>query len=143
MKTLVVLPAALVLLAGSLAAQETKPVPKDSVRVFVPGCSKGLIFTAARHTEDEPGGPVIPEGMHLRMSGPKTVLAEIKSHEGSRIEITGLMKKGQIGQDGVRIAPGVRVSGGPSGGALPNPSAGQTIIDVEGWRRLAGNCPSR
>jgi hypothetical protein len=143
MKTFVVLPAALVLLAGSLAAQETKPVPKDSVRVFVPGCSKGLIFTAARHTEDEPGGPVIPEGMHLRMSGPKTVLAEIKSHEGSRIEITGLMKKGQIGQDGVRIAPGVRVSGGPSGGALPNPGAGQTIIDVEGWRRLAGNCPSR
>jgi hypothetical protein len=32
---------------GMLAAQESKPVPKDSVRVFVPGCSKGRIFTAA------------------------------------------------------------------------------------------------
>src|SRR5262245_43371691 len=138
-----ILLATIVLPIGSMAAQETKPVPKDSVRVFVPGCSKGRIFTAARHREDEPGGPVVPEGMHLRMAGPKTLLDEIKSHEGSRIELTGLMKKGQIGQDGVRIAPGVRVSGGPSGGALPNPAAGQMMIDVEGWRQLAGNCPSR
>jgi len=44
-------------------------VPKDSVRVFIPGCSKGYIFTAGRPTQDEPGSVDIPEGMHLRMNG--------------------------------------------------------------------------
>src|SRR4051812_36090455 len=46
------------LLSAPLGAQEKKPVPKDSVRVFVPGCSKGLIFTAGERTEDAPGAPV-------------------------------------------------------------------------------------
>src|SRR4051794_13129319 len=78
------------LLNAPMGAQEAKPVPKDSVRVFVPGCSKGLIFTAGERTEDAPGAPV-PVGMHLRMKGSKDLMAEIKGHEGSRIEITGLM----------------------------------------------------
>src|SRR5262249_4177841 len=81
--------------------------------------------------------------MHLRMSGPKAMIAEIKRHEGSRIEITGLMKKGQIGQDGVGVGSGVRITGGPSGGGLPDPGAGQMMIDVEGWRRLPRDCRSR
>ena len=132
------------MLGAPLGAQEKKPVPKDSVRVFVPGCSKGMIFTAGARTEDAPGAPV-PEGMHLRMSGPKEVIAEIKAHEGSRIEITGLMKKSQQGQ-GVSIGGGVRVSAGPSGpsGSMgPSPGGSQNVIDVEGWRRVEGVCPSR
>jgi hypothetical protein len=132
------------MLGGPLGAQERKPVPKDSVRVFVPGCSKGMIFTAGARTEDSPGAPV-PEGMHLRMSGPKEVIAEIKAHEGSRIEITGLMKKGQPGE-GVSIGGGVRVSpgpSGPSGGMRPSPGGSQNMIDVEGWRSVQGVCPSR
>jgi hypothetical protein len=134
------------LAAGSLTAQEQKPVPKDSVRVFVPGCSKGYVFTAGRRTEDQPGGSVVPEGTHLRMNGPKATIAEIKGQEGSRIEITGLIKKGQIAQDGVAVGGGVRISGGPSptgGGLMPNPGVRQIVIDVEGWRRISGDCPSR
>src|SRR3954451_6106017 len=133
------------LLSGTLGAQEKKPVPKDSVRVFVPGCSNGRIFTAGGRTEDEPSGAPIPEGMHLRMSGPKQIMSEIKEHEGSRIEITGLMKKGQYAPGGVAIAPGVRVGPGPtsSGGMTPSPGGGQAMIDVEGWRRIPGDCPSR
>ena len=133
-----------VALSAAAGAQETKPVPKDSVRVFVPGCSKGYVFTAGRRTEDLPGGSGVPEGMHLRMSGPKKLMAEIKGHEGSRIEITGLMKKGQPGQ-GVAIGGGVRVSpGSPSAGSggVPSPGGGQNIIDVEGWRSVPGDCPS-
>ena len=131
------------LLNGPSNVQERKPVPKDSVRVFVPGCSKGFVFTAGPRTEDHSGSPV-PEGMHLRMNGPKTVMAEIKGHEGSMIEITGLMKKGQFG-DGVAVGGGVRISGGPSaaGGRLPAPGGDQHTIDVEGWRRIPGVCPSR
>ena len=133
-------------LSALLVAQEQKPVPKDSVRVSIPGCSKGYVFTAGRRTPDEPGSADIPEGMHLRMNGPKKLMTEIKAHEGSMIQITGLMKKGQY-TPGVGIGGGVRVMPGASpGGSSMSSSpmmASQPSIDVEGWRPAAGNCPSR
>jgi len=135
---------AVILSSGAAAAQETKPVPKDSVRVFIPGCTKGYIFTAGHRTEDEPGSVNIPEGMHLRMNAPKKLMTEIKAHEGAMIEISGLMKKGQLRPDGVSIGGGVRVSPGPAsaGGIGGNPGVSQSMIDVEGWRPIAGDCPS-
>jgi hypothetical protein len=133
-------------LSVALAAQETKPVPKDSVRVFVPGCSKGAMFTAGRRTEDQPGGSAVPEGTRLRMNGPKKLIAEVKAQEGTRIEITGLIKRGQYEQSGIRLGSGVRISGGPTGstgGLGPSPVVEQIVIDVEGWRKVAGDCPER
>lgn len=133
-------------LSIALGAQETKPVPKNSVRVSIPGCSTGYAFTAGSRTEDQPGGSAVPEGTHLRMNGPKKMMAEIKAQEGSKIEITGLMRRGQFGQDGVNIGGGVRVGPGPAtsgGGMMPSPAAAQVMIDVEGWRSVLGNCPSR
>ena len=128
---------------ATITAQETRPVPKDSVRVMVAGCSKNYVFTAGRASEDQPGGTVVPEGTHLRMNGPKKVMAEIKGNEGSRIEITGLIKKGQVAQDGVAIG-GVRIGPGTSGPSAGyggmSPGGGQLMIDVEGWRRVAGEC---
>src|SRR6266581_4690228 len=111
MKTTVVITIATLLsmLSTLLIAQERKPVPKDSVRVSVPGCTKGYIFTAGRRTQDEPGTVDIPDGMHMRMNGAKKLIAEIKAHEGSMIELTGLMKKGQYGPSGVGIGGGVRI----------------------------------
>jgi hypothetical protein len=134
----------ILILSGPLTAQESKPVPKDSVRVFVPGCTKGLIFTAGPRTEDQPNRSDIREGTHLRMSGPKKLLNEIKAHEPSMIEITGLIKRGQYGPDGVGIGNGVRLTPGPAsgpGGVIGNPGFSQTIIDVEGWRPVVGSCP--
>lgn len=125
--------------------QEKKPVPKDSVRVSIPGCSKNYIFTVGPRTQEEPGRFDIPEGMHLRMNGPKKMLAEIKAHEGSAIEITGLMKKGQY-NDGFNLGGGVRVTPGyaPTGGGIPaTPAASQNFIDVEAWRSIEGVCSSR
>ena len=141
MKSTVAVGIAITLLCAPLGAQENKPVPKDSVRVFVPGCSKGYIFTAGARTSDQPGSAEITEGMHLRMSGPKKLMAEIKAREGMMIEITGLMKKGQHRPDGVAIGGGVRI--GPSQGMTAGPTAGQLVIDVEGWRPAVGVCPSR
>jgi hypothetical protein len=146
MRTIAVITVALAVMSGPLGAQENKPAPKDSVRVSVPGCTKGYIFTAGRHTEDEPGSAEIPEGMHLRMNGPKKMMAEVKAHEGSVIEITGLMKKGQYKPDGVGIGGGVRIAPGPSptaGSLSSNPNVSQILIDVEGWRPIGGSCPSR
>ena len=131
-------------LSGPLAPQETKPVPKDSMRVSIPGCTKGYIFTAGHRTQDEPGSVDIPEGTHLRMNGPKSMMAEIKAHQGSMIEITGLMKKGQHKPDGVGIGGGVRITPGPAtgGGLRGDPGVRQMLIDVEGWRPVVGACPS-
>jgi hypothetical protein len=41
MRITTVIIAAVALLSGRLVAQEHKPVPKDSVRVSIPGCTKG------------------------------------------------------------------------------------------------------
>lgn len=132
---------------AAATAQELKPVPKNSVRVLIPGCAKGVLFLAGRPAEDQPGGSAVPAGTRLRMNGPKKTMAEIKAQEGSRIEITGLMKRGQARPEGIGIGGGARVSGGSSGPVagmgrgLPAPGGDQLMIDVEGWRLLPGDCP--
>jgi hypothetical protein len=134
---------ALVALATSAVAQEPKPVPKNSIRVSVPGCAHNYIFTVGPRTADEPGSNLeLQEGMRLRMNGPKKLINEIKAHQGSMIEITGTMKKGQPRPDGVALGGGVRVapSGGPGGSLMPPSLANQSMIDVEGWRPITGNC---
>lgn len=146
MRTTALIAVVVALLSAPLVAQETKPVPKNSVRVFIPGCTKGMIFTTGPRTEDQPSSVDIPTGMHIRMNGPKAIIAEIKAHEGSRIEITGLMKKGQFQPGGVGIGGGVRIAPGPTptgGGVSVNTGVSQALIDIEGWRPLAGDCPSR
>ena len=138
----------LALMPVFVLAQEPKPVPKDSVRVSIAGCSKDYVFTAGRPAEDQ-AGSAVPAGTHLRMNGPTKLIAEIKGNEGSRIEITGIMKKGQVGPEGVEIGRGVRVRPGGGGPSAPlgggfgagAPGGGQIMIDVEGWRHLAGECP--
>jgi hypothetical protein len=125
--------------------QERKPVPKDSVRVSIPGCAAGYIFTVGPRTEDQPGSVDVPEGLHLRMNGPKKLIAEIKAHEGSVIVLTGVMKKGQYLPGGVGIGGGVRVGPAPGPGAGVGSGAvpAQVFIDVEGWRPGTGTCPVR
>lgn len=145
MRTIAIITVAIAVLGGPLAAQENKPVPKDSVRVSIPGCTRGRIFTAGRRTQDEPGSVDIPEGMHFRMNGPKKLMEEIRGHEGSMIAIIGLMKKGQHKPDGVGIGGGVRIMPGaaPGGSLGSSPNVSQIMIDVEGWRPVVGDCPSR
>ena len=132
-------------IAATAAAQETKPVPKDSARVSVPGCSKGYIFTVASRTVNEAGTNVdIPEGTHLRMNGPKKLINEIKAHEGQMIQLTGLMKKEQPGIAGVQLGGGVSVGAGAPVGGMPSAGGGQNFIDVEGYRTIPDkSCSSR
>jgi hypothetical protein len=138
---------ALVALVASVAAaaQEQKPVPKNSVRVSVPGCAHNYLFTVGPRSADEPGSNLeLQEGMRLRMNGEKKLMNEIKAHQGSMIEITGTMKKGQYKPGGVPLGGGVSVgpAGGPGGGSplMPSGLANQIMIDVEGWRPITGNC---
>jgi hypothetical protein len=145
MKTIAALVAWCGLAVAAPHAQEPKPVPKDSARVSIPGCSKGYIFTAAARTVNEAGSNTdIPEGTHLRMNGPKKLINEIKAHEGQMIQLTGLMKIDQLPTGGVNLGGGVRVGAGAPVGGMPGPSGGQNFIDVEGWRTIPDrSCPSR
>ena len=144
MRILLPLAAILALTTSMASAQEAKPVPKNSARVSIPGCARNYVFTVGPRTADEAGSSLeIPEGMRLRMNGPKKVIAEIKAHQGSMIEITGIMKQGQYRPDGVGLGGGVRVApgGGPGSATLPPSSmTNQPMIDVEGWRPIVGNC---
>ena len=143
MKLTLVIAATSLVLSVSLAAQEKK-VPKDSFRVTVPGCTKGMVFTAGPRTEDQPGRLDVPAGIHMRMNGPKKVIAEIRAHEGQMIQVTGLMKKGQYNQQGVSIGGGVRVIPGTGGPAGNRPTVGTeaiNYIDVESWQPAPGSCP--
>jgi hypothetical protein len=133
-------------LSAPAGAQETKPVPKDSMRVTVPGCTKGSVFTAAAKTEDQLGRADIPEGARLRMNAPKKLMAEIKAHEGQMIQITGLMKKGQYNETGIPVGGGVRITPGSGGVSVgrPSPTVGSVnYVDIESWQLAAGDCPSR
>jgi hypothetical protein len=134
-------------LATSVFAQEPKKVPKDSMRVTVPGCTRGYVFTAGPKTEDQVGRAAVPEGIHLRMNGPKKMINDIKAHEGSMIEVTGLMKKGQYNGTGVNVGGGVHVTGGAPVAGSGGPGVGVLVggdninyIDVEAWRPIAGDC---
>lgn len=141
---------ALVLLSSSLANAQEKKVPKDSSRVSIPGCSKGRTFIVAQSPEHEPVRSDVEAGRRFRLSGPKKVLNDIKVHEGSMIEVTGLVRSSQLaGPGGIAIAGGrIRI-----GGALPqdpiyadarrDPLYNQVVIDVESWRQLPDPCPTR
>ena len=129
------------LVAGGAGQQQQteKPVPKDSIRISIPGCAKGTAFTVMESPEHESRSSVAP-GRRFRLAGRKELLKDIKNAEGQMVEITGLIRKGQLDPGGsrVRITPGP-MSGSSSVGS--NPNYEQVILDVEGWRPLAADCP--
>ena len=123
------------------AGQEQKPLKKGEVRVNIPGCASGYVFTAVRRTEDQPGSVNVPEGTHFRMNGKKDLIREIDAHKGQVLVLTGTMKEGQFLPDGIGIGGRVRIAPADPRGGIGNPIANQLLIDVEGWRPGTGECP--
>src|SRR6187549_713285 len=104
MRALLAFAAAAGLAVGAAAQQpqQEKPVPKDSIRITIPGCSKGTVFTVMESPEHESRSSVAP-GRRFRLAGKKDVLADVKKAEGQMIEITGLIRKGQQDPTGGRV----------------------------------------
>jgi hypothetical protein len=134
--------------ALAVAAQE-REVPKDSMRLAIPGCAKDRRFIVAERPGHEPVRSDIREGRRFRLNGKKDLLAEIKKQDGTMIEVTGLVRKQDLEERGISMAGGrVRI-----GGALPRARTGgsdigrdsgyeEVVIDVEAWRPLPETCPS-
>jgi hypothetical protein len=131
---------------GLLSAQE-KAVPKDSVRLTIPGCAYDRLFIVDSSPEHEMPRSDIKPGRRLRLSGPKKMLGEIKARQSDMVELTGLMRKSDLIEQGVGLAGGsVRIMPGRSpvgatGG--PDSTVTQAVIDVESWRPLNVTCPAR
>src|SRR5436190_13120027 len=96
---------ALLFISGSVLYAQEKKVPKDSSRISIPGCAKGRTFIVAQTPEHEPVRSDVEAGRRFRLSGSKKTLNEIKIHEGSMVEVTGLVRTSQLsGPGGVAIA---------------------------------------
>ncbi len=134
------------LFGGFVVAQE-KPVPKDSTRLSVPGCAYDRLFIVDVSPEHEMPRTDMKPGRRLRLAGPKKLLGEIKARKGDMIELTGLVRKSDLIEQGVGLAGGrVRIMPGrsPVGTtAGRDPGVSQAVIDVESWRLLNASCPAR
>src|SRR5262245_17398444 len=144
------LAALVIALFSSLAGAQERDVPKDSERLSLRGCARGRTFIVSPRSEHEPVRSDVEPGRRFRLSGPRKVLDDIKAREVNMIEVTGLVRKSQVsGPGGVAIAGGrIRI-----GGAAPrdpiyadprrDPMYNEVVMDVESFRPLPDECPSR
>lgn len=138
---------ALAIALPAVAAAQEKPVPKDSARIQIAGCAKKRSFTVRRPPEGEPAQTDIAPGRRFTLNAKKELLADIHAHERSMIEITGLVRKSDLGpQPGVSLGGGrIRITPGnpqaPVGGSPATaPQYTRPVIDVESWRILPADC---
>ena len=141
---------ALVFASSSLAVAQERDVPKDSERLSLRGCARGRTFIVAPRSEHEPVRSDVEPGRRFRLSGPKKVLEEIKAREVTMLEVTGLVRKSQVGgPGGVAIAGGrIRIGGGMPRDPIysdprRDPMYNEVVMDVESFRPLTEECPAR
>src|SRR5688500_7589846 len=73
-------------------AAQVKPLPKNEVRVQIPGCAYSRTFISGSAPAGEPVG-AIAEGRRFKMSASKELLASITMQAPSMIEITGRIRR--------------------------------------------------
>ena len=126
------------------AAQETK-VPEDSALVSINGCAKDGRFTVGERREDQPGTLEIQPGRRFRLNGPKALMNDIKAHQRTAMQVTGLIRKADLNQQGIGILGGrVRIGGAvprdPISDPARDPAYNQSVLDVRSWKPLTGDC---
>ena len=133
-------------MAAVAAAQETK-VPEDSQLVSINGCAKNGNFIVGERREDQPGSLEIEPGRRFRLEGPKKLLNDIKLHQRTAMQVTGLIRKIDVnGPQGVSVMGGrVRIGGArvpqdPISNPARDPAYNQSVMDVRSWKALTGDC---
>ena len=132
--------------AVAAAAQETK-IPEDSQLVSINGCAKNGNFIVGDRREDQPGSLEIAPGRRFRLEGPKKLLNDIKAHQRTVMQVTGLIRKVDVnGPQGVGVLGGrVRIGGArvpqdPISNPARDPAYNQAVMDVRSWKALTGDC---
>ncbi|HVG53185.1 MAG TPA: hypothetical protein VM846_02110 [Vicinamibacterales bacterium] len=139
----------LALLVSPLAAQDKNSVPEDSLLVTLNGCTKDeLVFTVGPRREDQPGSLEVRPGTRFRLKGERNMLRDIRSHRRHSVQVTGLVRKIDLINDGVGFQGGqVRIKALPPVPQKPvqdpafNPVRDQPpILDVQSWGQITGEC---
>ena len=135
----------LVVLVSVVAAQDVPDVPKDSTLVILNGCAKDGKFVVGERREDQPGTLEIQPGRRFRLNGSKALMREIKSHQRTAMQVTGLIRKADLTPQGIGVLGGrVRIGGAsprdPISDPARDPAYNQTVLDVKSWKALTGDC---
>jgi hypothetical protein len=135
----------LALAIASVAAGQERPVPSDSTRITIPGCAKDRLFVVEEPEGREIKATGIGPGRRFRLSGPRSVLDDIKKRQGTMIKVTGLVRKSDVsGPGGVTFLGGrVRIGGTTPRDPIRDPMYNQIVLDVEGFQLLPDSCPTR
>ena len=125
--------------------EKPKPVPKNSVRVVITGCVKGRVIRAVDVRQPDTTSGVNVRTKTFRLEGKKDVMTAIKAVDGSRAEVSGLIRKSALIEPGVSVMGGrVRIGGGPpvAGGttSTPDPAQDVIVLDTETVQALGGSC---
>jgi hypothetical protein len=140
---------ALLLVLGLTAQQETKQekpkVPKDSIELVLTGCLSGRVLAVsdARQSDVERGPDI--RARSFRVAGNKEVMKDIKRENHHFVEVTGIVRRVDLAEPGVRIGKGVVISGGrpmagSGGNRPPAPSEGIPVIDVQSVTLRSTSC---
>jgi hypothetical protein len=133
-------------LAPHQETQKEKPrIPKDSIEIVVTGCLKGRVLAVSetRRTDVESGPDI--RARSFRLAGKKDVMKLVKEEDGHLVDVTGIIKKSSVYEEGMKVGKGIRIgSGRPiagSGGVpAPDPSQYVPVMDVETVRQRATSC---
>jgi hypothetical protein len=130
-------------------AQESKPIPKDSVEIEAQGCLKGRVFTGTGGPAEEGTrrGPDVT-GRNFRVAASREVMDQVKEHNGHLVQVVGIVRKAALDDQGVGMRVGKRtrvVIGAPtsdptrSNAATSAPS--MPVMDLTVVRLLSDRCP--
>ncbi len=135
---------ALTLLSAAVvnSPQERPRIPKDSVELVVIGCLTGRVLKASdvRFVDTERGPDV--RSRSFRLAGKRDVMKEVQRENGRLVEVTGLVKRSALDDQGVKVTPRVEIGGGSpvSRSGMPSPADSVTVMDVSSIRTRASSC---
>lgn len=139
---------AFLLALGLTAPQETKQekprVPKDSIELVITGCLSGRVLAVSDVRQpDVESGPDV-RARSFRVAGKKDVMKDVKRENHHLVEVTGIVRRADLSEPGVRIGKGVVISGGRpiagSPGSRPAPTEFIPVIDVQSVRLRSTSC---
>jgi hypothetical protein len=111
-------------------AQETRPVPKDSVELTVVGCLNGrMLRTIERGEADVQRGPAVGERL-FRLNGKREVMNDVKRRNHQLVEVVGLVKRSALDDKGIKAGPVAITGGSPVAGSSGRPPIGVDNVPV-------------
>lgn len=142
--TTILLLAALSLAVPQETQKEKPRVPSDSVEVVIVGCLTGRVIAVddVRET-DTSRGPIV-KAKSFRLAGKKDVMNIVKEENHRIVEITGIVKKSALMEEGMKVGNNrVTIGGGrPVAGSsgLPSPVEYVPVLDVESVQPRGTSC---